>query len=360
MPITVRHDVPGGTLARLAALSGLTQQQNIEAAREQQAFLTIQGREQQDRQQAAVLAQQRDIQQERIQAAAQRQMQAADTAAAKTALAAGLEEQVKEDAFNRELETIRARAKASAEQWEYQYSAKARQDIARGNDSLQKIAQMEASGQIDSTTAARMKQPVYNMIAGIQANQVPVSPDALPEEMRPGYSSFDEQGNFRIRNKDGEDRIEQPWFETFEGKQKIHEQAMELKQLEIQNKELIARQKRIEEVRKFRYELGQEDETTGKSLGGVEIDRKTMERFGGQQVAEFRGQDSERTAEAPPAELSTEQLEQELQRRVSAIKQAKAFLKEMEKKYKNVQNIPPEILIEIMKADEMVRRSRGR
>jgi len=80
MPIEVRHDIPGGALARLAALSGLTRQQNIEAAREQQAFLTVQGRELQAQQ----LRQQREMQHEQIRAVADRQAQAADTAMAQT------------------------------------------------------------------------------------------------------------------------------------------------------------------------------------------------------------------------------------------------------------------------------------
>lgn len=261
MPITVRHDAGGGALARLAALSGLTGQQNIEADRQQR-----------DRLQANQLAAQRDRQQEQIQAAAQRQSQAADDAAAKTALTFGLEKQVKEDAFNRELETIQAEAKARAEQWEYQYSAKARQDIARGNDALQRIAQMKAAGEIDATTAARMTHEVNLGMSGITSSRVPVSPDKLPDGMQPGASSFDEHGNFRIRNKDGEDRIEQPWYETLEGKQKIHDWDMEKEQLKqvsaIAKERRAAKQKLMTETIEPVLQEGKEVDW------GIDIKRK--------------------------------------------------------------------------------------
>lgn len=360
MPIEVRHDVSGGALARLAALSGLRKQGNIEAdrrqidaAREQQAFLTIQGREQQDRQQANQLAAAKDRQQEQIRAAAERQSQAADQAAARTALAAGLEKQVKEDAFDRELETIQAQAKARAEQWEYQYSAKARQDIARGNSSLQQIDQMESSGQIDSVTAERMRQPVRNFMTGISSSRVPVGPDHVPKERQSGFTDFDEHGNLFTIGADGRRTILQTHDETPEGVQKAHERAMEIKQLDIQAKEQVARQKRVEDIRKFRFEKSQEKvEETKEPLGGLEIDRQTMERFGGEAIQEFRDQGRRPASELP----SIEEMEADLQKRVDTIKQAKAFLKEMEKRYPDVKSIPPEVQREILQADEIVKR----
>lgn len=302
MPIEVRHDTGGGALARLAALSGLTQQQNVEAAREQQAFLTVQGREQQDRQQAQALAAQRDRQQEQIQAAAQRQMQAADTAAARTALAAGLDKQVKEDAFNRELQTIQAEAKARAEQWEYQYSAKARQDIARGNDALQRIAQMKAAGEIDATTAARMTHEVNLGMSGITSNRVPVSPDKVPKERQPGFSEFDEQGNFRVRDKDGVFRIEQPWFETPDGKQKIHDWDLELEKA-----------KRETGRRKAR-------ETTRAKLANELIPVRTEEGTAIEGRTRYREpweleRDVERAHPTPPPDPTKEELTEEFYRR---------------------------------------------
>ena len=143
MPIEVRHS-PGMEALVAASLAG-TGLQASQAATEAQLGRSAAMAQTAARigaardMQVQQLQQQRNMQLADIEAQAERQKEAADIAYKRTALAAGLQEKLQEQAFDQRLVQMEEAARVQAEQWEYRYTTQQRQDIAKFNNARQRI-----------------------------------------------------------------------------------------------------------------------------------------------------------------------------------------------------------------------------
>jgi hypothetical protein len=79
-------------------------------------------------------------------------------------------------------------------------------------------------------------------IAGVSPSLMPGDPNKPAAEQTPGFSTYDEHGNFTVVDKDGVPRIELPWHETPAGKQKIHQMDLELEEAKRETGRLKARE----------------------------------------------------------------------------------------------------------------------
>lgn len=217
MPIRVQHDPSIESLAGLAALSGVTQQGNIEIAREQEEtarkqrnFLEVQAREQSDRQLTQQLRQQREMQHKDIQARSDLQRQSADEAMARTAMQFGLDGQIREDEFNREMAQAQEQARIQAEQWEWRYSAQDRQEIARLNNADRAMANNPDFSEEEKQEYRRISQ--YKR-AGITGSMVPRDPNkpTYAKGREPGMEFQDKGGNWHIVQPDGVTKMTLRW-----------------------------------------------------------------------------------------------------------------------------------------------------
>ncbi len=230
MPIEVRHDPP----AAMTALAGLMAGRGAGAAgelesRRQAGRLAVQLDAQQTRQTQQLDAQ-RDAQMRQIEAQADRQKEAADTAYARTALAAGLQEKIQERQFDNQMAGMQQAAKLKASQFEYQFTAQQRQRIARNNEARQRIRSSDFSD-VEKTT---MLRAIDMDDFGIEPGLVPADPNkqTFPEGRSPGEEFQDKSGNSYMVGADGTPKMTLRWDQTKEANEKSHVQEMELKQLE--------------------------------------------------------------------------------------------------------------------------------
>ena len=124
MPIEVLHGGEAGPVAgQIIAQSGLANLQ----------------RQQQDQHLSQQLQQQRDMQMQQIDAQADLSRQSADQAMAQTALQHGLQGQLQEQLFDQTVKKMRIEALQKAQEFNYEFTAKDRQEIAKFNNADQMI-----------------------------------------------------------------------------------------------------------------------------------------------------------------------------------------------------------------------------
>lgn len=188
MGIEVQHGGVGGTTAgQIIAQAG---QANLE-------------RQHQDIQLSQKLKQQRDMQMTQIEAQSDLQKQAADDAMARTALKHGLDGQIREQEFDNTLTKMQEQARIQANQWEYQWTGKQRQEIAKYNNSRQMIKDSDNWSPEEKTSALRaidLKQ------ANIKPSMMPRDPSKpqYPEGRGIGDAWTDDSGTTLARTKDGD------------------------------------------------------------------------------------------------------------------------------------------------------------
>jgi hypothetical protein len=189
MPIEVRHGGEGGEAAgQIIAQAGQAQ-----LARDQQLIL-----------QANQLKQQRDLQQAQIDAHAELQKQAANQAYARTALEHGLDRQIREDDFQNKLEGMKEQARVQASQWEYQYTAQQRQQIAKFNNARQAIQSSASFSPQEKLEATRL---IDAQQAGITPAMVPSLRPRDPDGHDPGKMWTDEMGNVVGKDASGNPKL---------------------------------------------------------------------------------------------------------------------------------------------------------
>lgn len=198
MPIEVRHDTALEALAAtglagaaLGAGRGATEAQLSRSAQIAQTAARIgAARDMQVRQ----LGAQRDMQMEQIEAQADRQKEAADTAYARTALAAGLQEEIQEQQFDNELEKMQEAARVQADQWEIQYTTQQRQEITKFNNARQMISR-------DTRFSPEEKEAALRLIDLQQAN---IEPSMMPRDPnKPQFAEGQEPGAPFIHSETG-------------------------------------------------------------------------------------------------------------------------------------------------------------
>jgi hypothetical protein len=131
--------------------------------------------------------------------------QAAIMAYEQTALKAGLGEKLQERHFRQQLELNRQQAKNKADQWEQQYTAKQRQDMARLNEAKSKIAQ---NPNFSADERAAAMRAIEMQIAGIQPSMIPRDPNKpdFPDGP-PGTVVQKEDGSSFVVEPDGGQRM---------------------------------------------------------------------------------------------------------------------------------------------------------
>ncbi len=234
MPIVVRHDVPAG----IAALAGLMTGRGRAAVGEREALRTggrqIVAQEAQAARQTQSLQAQRASQIRQIEAQADRQKEAADTAFARTALAAGLEENIQEQEFDNRMAGLQEQARVKANQFEYEFTTNQRNEIAKLNEGDQ-IMDDSRFSDADRNEWQRMKA---QRLAGITPKPRPVDPNkpVYQEGRAPGQEFQDQGGNWHMVQPDGTTKMTLRRDQGQEAAAEKHQQAMELKELEVKMK----------------------------------------------------------------------------------------------------------------------------
>jgi hypothetical protein len=169
----------------------------------------------------------RAMKHEEIQGLAARQKQAADDATAKTAMQFGLDEQVREQEFDNELEAKREEARQEANQWELHYSPQQLQEVAKRNHSNQAIANDESLSPEEKATMTGINN---DFIDNMQPGRKPADPNRWKGDPKkgPGMAWVNESGGMSKRDKDGVEALllkpqEMPDYLEGQAKLKVEE-----------------------------------------------------------------------------------------------------------------------------------------
>jgi hypothetical protein len=330
------------------------------------------------------LGAQRDMQMEQIEARAEMQKQAADTAYKRTALAAGLQGKLKEQQLDNELTKLQETARLEAEQFEYEFTTKQRQEIAKFNEARQRIGRDPNFSEDERAAATRA---IDLQQAGIHPSLMPRDPNkpTFAEGREPGAAWKDPEitpgATFQTKiGSNGQPEV---------GLLVRPDQTPEYKEMEIQAERekamVLRRQKWEDERRRYEIELDKlevpivEEAKEGGWLGiGAEEGGPTgLKRL----LTESEKQERiRRHFGAPPPTPGEGQgpsdieLEEELQRRVDtqepwwmgtkatdAEKQlppmpgrASMYIREAIKEYKGIKNMPPEVQAAFRQASQIL------
>ncbi len=214
MPITVQYGATEASNAgQILAQSGLA---NL--AREQQSRLEANRLGQQSRLEADRLRQQRDMQLTQIDAQANQQRYAAEMNMASNAMRFGLNQQLQEDEYIREVETNKQKAKQEAEQFDYIYTQKQRQELAQNNDALRRA---ESSGEFSEKELVKIRRAMLLKNAGVNPTAVPADSNKKKYPEGRGINDVwtDEDGNMMRRDPDGRPDVIVDRKDTREGQQ---------------------------------------------------------------------------------------------------------------------------------------------
>ena len=236
MPIVVEHGGHAGPVAgQIIAQAGM---RDLD-------------RQQHDAMLAQQLQQQRDMQMADIAARADFQRQSADEAMARTALQHGLDSQLREQEFDRSLQRMQEDARIQANQWEYQYTAQQRQEIARFNNARQAINSSDQWSPDEKAAALKMIDLQQSHIKPAMMPRDPSKP-IYPDGKGIGETWADQQGSIVSRDKDGQIKLIQRYDQGPE--------ATKLKlQAEAEKKKFEAQEKREQKLLELRLKLATED-----------------------------------------------------------------------------------------------------
>jgi len=220
MGITVGHGGQAGTAAgQIIAQAG---QRDLD-------------RQQRDSHLAEQLWNQRNMQMRDIEARSDLQKQAADDATARTALQFGLDQQVREQEFDRRLTGMQEQARLQAQQVEYNYSAEQRRDFARFNNARQAIMSSDQFSEEEKQVAMRQ---IDLQQANIQPSMIPRDPSkpTFKEGQAPGDTMVNEAGSTIMFDMEGNPKLIQRWDQGPEAAKLQAEATQQAKQLELQAK----------------------------------------------------------------------------------------------------------------------------
>ena len=344
MPIEVRHAPSAG----MAALAGLLGGRGRAAVSELEAR-RISGRlaAQLDARQVAQtqqLSAQRNAQMRQIAAQADRQREAADTAYARTALAAGLDEKIREQEFDREMTGKQEEARLRANQFEYQFTTKQRHEIAKLNEADQFIA---SSPDFSEEEKLQYRRLSAQKRAGIEPGLIPADPNKMQfaEGRELGKVWKDDAGSWMTSLPDGTPKLILRYDQTEEHHAQLREQEMALEQIKQ------AAEMRKEKA-KIRIELLTEDTDTVKPgfqrLSSPEVDAIMRELYP-PQVPEVQPAPSPSPLEPTWRSMMPKTPEQKLR-----LKQAWEIIRSTKEKYPDVSNIPQSVLRRLIAAGKII------
>lgn len=170
------------------------------------------------------LRQQKELAVMQIEADAQARKEQAEYGMKELAFRAGLQEQAARQEFDNQLELSRQRAKQQAEQFDYEYSAKNKQEMARLQDSIQLIKQSE------DLTPFQKQQAIAGVYARIGDLPLSAIPSKKPPEGQNPGDLVEVGGVPHTRQADGSVRpVYSDWEKSPEGVEarRKHEQAIE-------------------------------------------------------------------------------------------------------------------------------------
>jgi hypothetical protein len=329
--------------------------------------------------QAQQLREQREMQMTQIEAQADRQKQAADDAMARTALQFGLDKEMREEEFDRQMTGAREEARLQAEQFEYRYTTKQRMEFAKW-DNIDRM--IDQDPRYDQETKDEMHRVVMGQRIGARPSAMPADPNkpTFTEGQEPGKIWEHGGGLYRTVIKDGvavPEVVVRP------------DQTPKYKEMEIQAERekamILRRQKWEDEKRRYEIDLDKLEvpivekakEGGWFGIGAEEGGPTDLKRF----LTESEKQERLRRHFGTPPPLPGEgqgpsdvELEQELQRRVDAQgpwwvgtaatdaeKQlppmpgrASMYIREAIKEYKSIKNMPPEVQAAFRQASQML------
>lgn len=230
MPITIRHDVPGGMAALTGLLGGQGRQaitDRANAARRAEIAQQIQGQIRATKaraqaqatvsaasnraagqRQAAALKAQRSNTQQQIQARAKEQSLAADQYYKRAAMQAGLQGQLREEAYDREIQKMEEQAKQRAGERKLVYSEQGKRDQAEAaaaedwaNKSVQEGTISPEQHQQILLQAKARKEGVKEHWIPDDSKKFPEGPDGQPRGI--GDTWTEDTGISYTRNEKG-------------------------------------------------------------------------------------------------------------------------------------------------------------
>lgn len=388
MPIEKRHDPSAGMLALAGFMTGRGAAAVSELEAEREAGQIAVQLDAQQTIQTQQLSAQRASQMEQINAQADRQREAADTAYARTALAAGLQGKIQEQQFDNEMEKLQEEAKIEANQWEYEFTIKQRQEIARLNEADELVMNDPSYSESDREEWRFIKA---QKLAGITPRARPADPNKpiYPEGMGPGILTKEEDGSTTTIDKDGQKKLIQRFDQSPEHFEEQREQALKLKRMELEVKQAEAKQKFmldmameqipvIQPARKGGL-LGKDTPAgptgemrfrTAEELRVLEARHDAITGQGEGVVGPEVGPTNEQLEQEPQQEgyeipwwiAPQEQgmnVTEEMRQAPPEIGQAMLYIQEAEKKYRNVSDIPAGVLEQLMEADRRVKEHRS-
>ncbi|MFA5186705.1 MAG: hypothetical protein WC551_09535 [Patescibacteria group bacterium] len=323
MPINVEHGGQAGPVAgQIIAQSG---QANL-------------NRQQQEAELSQRLRQQRALQLADIDARADLQRQAADEAMARTALQHGLDGQIKEEEFDRTIKQMQEQARVQAQQWEYQYTAQQRQEIARFNAARQTITGSDSFSPEEKEQALRM---VDMEQANIKPAMMPRDPSKpiYPDGRGVGESWIADDGSTLAREADGNVKL----IQRYDQGPKAQQAKLQMENQKIQ---LQAQQKREEKLLDLRLKLATEDveqlgadgKTTYRMRSSKEVDEIMRTVLGGGQQQQQQ-QEVAWWDRPENAALKATDSDKDLPPQVGY---AQAYLRQMNARYGGIENVPPD------------------
>lgn len=236
MSIRVGHDIPGGQLAAGSFLAGLGDMIQKQADRSASIAQMAGQTGTQAAMQTERLAQQRDLAKMEIDARAQLQKRAAEEAYARTAVEHGLDQQIREQELQNNIVQMREQAKLQAQQWEFQYTAQQRQEIARFNNARQAIEQNQGFSPEEKSAALQLIDLQQSNIKPAMMPRDPGKP-IYPEGRGVGELWSNEDGSTVTRTPDGQVKL----IQRFDQSPKFHEAKLRIEQEKAQM-ELQAKQ----------------------------------------------------------------------------------------------------------------------
>jgi len=228
---------------------------------------------------------------EEIQAQAKRDQQAADQATAKTAVKFGLDEQVREQEFENTVREKQEAARLEAENFDYEYSQKSKQRIARINQARQTL---RTSEDFTPDEKADGERELTRQLMGITQDAMPADRNRWKGDPRkaPGNGETwqDEDGNTMTTGPDGVPKL------ILQYKQSRAYQELELKAERAQKVE--DKQAELQSSRRDSYMELLTGEVT-ETIGGIEEKRKRTSGEAQEIMAKLDAFDAVGHGEAP-------------------------------------------------------------
>ena len=153
--------------------------------------------------QAASLQTQRANSNRQIQAQAQRQSQAADQAYKRMAVQSGLQGELQEQAFDREVKMLEEKARQEASRRKLVYTEEGKRTIAEANTAKDWAAKAFSEGTIDRRQLEQINYQADAMSAGVKQHFIPDESKKFSEGQGPGEMWPDQFGNIVSMDENG-------------------------------------------------------------------------------------------------------------------------------------------------------------